>query len=353
MVDLPSGTFNVSYVQDMMLVRTPMRKVLLILFLVFMYLIPVSFWSRYLLQVLISFIIWIIAAQGLNVLTGLCGQISLGHAAFVGVGAYTAGILSTKAGLPFWVCLPLAGLASALCGVLFGLPSVRVKGFYLALSTMGAHFILLYVFLNWTSLTGGAEGMQMAAISLGHFSLDNSRRFFPFVFTICIVMTFIFTSIRRSSMGRAFIAVKDNDIAAESLGINSFKYKTIAFGIGCFYAGIAGYLMSYNLRFVSVDYFPFLDSLWYVGIIIIGGMGSVVGPIFGVVFVKGISEVMTLYVAPLIARVFPALGLQISASISLIFFALIIIVFIVFEPRGLAYRWHLFKNYYRLWPFPY
>jgi branched-chain amino acid transport system permease protein len=111
--------------------------------------------------------------------------------------------------------------------------------------------------------------------------------------------------------------------------------------------------MAYNFQFVSVDYFPFLDSLWYVGIIIIGGMGSVVGPIFGVVFIKGISEVMTLYVAPFIAKVFPALGMQISASISLIFFALIIIVFVVFEPRGLAYRWQVFKNYYRLWPFPY
>jgi branched-chain amino acid transport system permease protein len=111
--------------------------------------------------------------------------------------------------------------------------------------------------------------------------------------------------------------------------------------------------MAYNLRFVSVDYFPFMDSLWYVGIIIIGGMGGVAGPIFGVIFIKGISECMTLYVAPLIAHLFPSLGLQISASISLIFFALIIMVFVVFEPRGLAYRWNVFKNYYRLWPFPY
>ncbi len=123
--------------------------------------------------------------------------------------------------------------------------------------------------------------------------------------------------------------------------------------ISCFYAGIAGALMAYQFQFVSVDYFPFIDSLWYIGVIIIGGMGSVPGSIFGVIFVKGISEILTLYVAPLIAKVFPALGLQISSSISLIFFALIVIVFIVYDPRGLDYRWNVFKNYYRLWPFPY
>ena len=353
MIDVPSGIFFTRYSQDMRMIRTPLRMVLLVLLLLFLYVVPTLFASGALIQLLNIFIIWIIAAHGLNILTGLCGQISLGHAGFVGVGAYTAGILGTKLGLPFWVSIPCAGMSAALVGTIFGLPSVRIKGFYLALSTMAAQFILLYVFLHWHSMTGGSEGLFVDPISIAGFSLDSGARFYPFALTVCIIMTCIFINLRRGSICRAFIAIKDNDLASEAMAINISTYKILAFAIGCFFAGIAGALMAYQLQFVSVDFFPFLDSLWFVGVIIIGGMGSVLGPIFGVIFVKGISEILTFYVAPLIAKLFPVLGLQISSSITLIFFALIIMVFIVFEPRGLAYRWNIFKNYYRLWPFPY
>ena len=353
MYDLPGGTFFTNYAEEMRVVRTPLRMILLILFLIFMSVWPILFASSSMVQLFNIFIVWIIAGHGLNILTGLCGQVSLGHAAFVGVGSYTAAILSTRYGFPFWISLPCAGLSSALIGVLFGLPSIRVKGYYLALTSMAAHFILLYVFLHWESLTGGIKGLSCAPVKVGHFSLDTPYKFFPFALAFCVIMTSFFNNFKRSQIGRLFIAINNNDLAAEALGINISKYKLMAFGIGCFYAGIAGALLAYNFQFVSLDYFPFIDSFWYVGILIIGGIGSVLGPIFGVIFIRWISQLMNLHLAPLIAGLFPALGAQIASSISVIVFALIIMVFVVFEPRGLAYRWSVIKSYYRLWPFPY
>jgi len=353
MIDLPSGTFNLSYAQDMQFVRTTSRKVLLILFVFLIYIFPTMFGSRYLLHLLIVFCIWIIASHGLNILTGLCGQISLGHAGFFGIGAYSTGILANSFNLPFWITIPAAGFISSLVGIIFGLPSVRIKGFYLALTSMAAHFIFLYLGLHWESLTGGAHGLTIPYAAFGNFSMDTPQKFYPFALTFCIIMTYVYISFARTSLGRAFIATKNNDVAAKAIGVNIFVTKAKAFAIGCFYAGIAGAVWGHYVGFTNIDHYPFVDSLWYVGILIVGGMGSVVGPIFGVLFIKGLSELMTLYVAPILGQWFPSLGMQISASISLIFFALAIMFFVVYEPRGLNYRWNIFKTYYRLWPFPY
>ncbi len=220
MIDVPSGTFFTRYAEDMRVIRTPLRMVLLVLLLLFLYLVPTLFASPPLVQLLNVFIVWIIIAHGLNILIGLCGQISLGHAGFVGGGAYTVGILGTRFGIPFWLSIPCAGLSAALVGSIFGLPAVRIKGFYLALSTMAAQFILLYVFLHWHSMTGGSEGLFVDPISIGGFCLDSGRKFYPFALTFCIVMTCIFNNLKRGSICRAFIAIKDDDLASEAMAIN-------------------------------------------------------------------------------------------------------------------------------------
>ena len=353
MYDLPAGVYSVKYYQDTLVARTWTRKVLLLLFLAFIFIIPPLIGNNHLTNVLINILIWIIAAQGLNLLTGFCGQIYIGHMAFVGVGAYASAYLTTKMGVPFILAVPLSGLIAAVVGVLFGLPSLRVKGLYLALSTLAAQFILAYVFLRWRSVTGGSNGTEVGEAQFFGYIIETKTQFYYMILTVCILMMALALNLMRSDLGRSFIAVRDNDIAAEAIGINVYLCKLTAFGIGCFYAGVAGSVWAHYMTFVNVDYFNFMDSLWFVGIIIIGGLGSFVGPIFGVLFVKGLSEILDTFLAPAVAKAFPALGIQISASISLIFFALCIILFLRFEPRGLAHSWTNFRDYYRLWPFPY
>ena len=351
MYNVPAGVFNVNLRQDTLVMRTKTRKVLWLLFLLFIYIVPPVFGSNYLMSILISFLVWIIAAQGLNILTGYCGQISIGHMAFVGVGSYAAVFLSERLGLPFWVAVPGSGLIAAFVGIIFGLSSLRVKGLYLAISTIAAQFILNYIFLHWRSVTGGSNGVNVLPPQLFGVVMESKVQFYYIILTVCVIMMALALNIMRSDLGRSFIAVRDNDISAEAIGINVFLCKLTAFSIGCFYAGVAGALWAHYMTFVNVDYFSFMDSLWFVGIIIIGGLGSFVGPIMGVIFVKGLSEILDNFLAPVIANVIPALGQQLSASISIIFFALCIIFFLRFEPRGLAHAWTNFRDYYRYWPF--
>ena len=353
MYDFPAGVFNIQYHQDTLVMRTRMRRALFLLFLLFIYIVPPLLGSNYILNVLLNMLIWIIAAQGLNLLTGFCGQISIGHMAFVGVGAYASAYLTTKVGLPFGLALIASGFIAAFVGLIFGLPSLRVKGLYLALSTLAAQFILTYIFLRWRGVTGGSNGVDVEPAQFFGYLLETKTHSYYLTLTICLLMMALALNLMRSDLGRSFIAVRDNDIAAEAIGVNVYLYKLTAFAIGCFYAGVAGSIWAHYMTFVNVDYFSFMDCLWFVGIIIIGGLGSFIGPIFGVLFVKGLSEFLDFFLAPAIARTFPALGLQISSSLSIIFFALCIIIFLRFEPRGLAHSWTNFRDYYRLWPFPY
>jgi branched-chain amino acid transport system permease protein len=353
MYDLPAGVFTESYREETVVARTKSRKVLLLLFLFFIYIVPPLIGNDYLLNVMINIIIWIIAAQGLNLLTGFCGQISIGHMAFVGIGAYASAYLTSKLGFPFWTGLFCSGIIAGFIGLLFGLPSLRVKGLYLALSTLAAQFIISYLFLQWRSVTGGPNGIEVVPAQFFGYVIETKAQSYYLTLTVCVLMMALVLNLMRSDLGRCFIAVRDNDIAAEAIGINVYLCKLTAFVIGCFYAGVAGSIWAHYMTFVNVDYFNLMDSLWYLGILIIGGLGSFVGPILGVIFIKGLNEILTVFIAPAVARAFPALELQIPASISIIFFAVCIIIFLRFEPRGLAHSWTNFRDYYRLWPFPY
>jgi len=343
---LPSGTFNQSYAQDMAIFRTKTQWVMLFAFLALLFTSPLFFSDRMLtLMTIIG--ITVIAVHGLNILTGYCGQISLGHAGFMAVGGYTSGLLCAKLGWSFWAALPCAALAAGLVGLIFGLPSLRIKGFYLIMATIAAHFIIIWVILQLYSVTGGIYGMAAPRPEIAGFVLKSKASYFYLVMIIACLATFLARNLLRTRVGRAFIAIRDNDLAAEVMGINIWAYKLLAFFIGCVFAGIAGSLLVHYYAWASVDQFPFMNSVWYLGMLIVGGMGSTAGAIFGAVSLKLLDELVTI-VGPILSVI---VAPQAAASLSLIMRGLVIIVFLIFEPRGLHHRWEMVKAYYRLWPF--
>jgi branched-chain amino acid transport system permease protein len=351
-INRPCGTFDRTYFQTKELYRTPLRKVLLALLIVGMYLLPLLT-GDYGISILTLICAFTIGMLGLQIITGYCGQISIGHAAFMGVGMYTVGILQRHFGISFWVCLPLAGLVPMFIGMMFGLPALRMKGLYLAFATLAAHFVIVYVISNWRSVTNGTDGMWMKRPDV-LFGIDfkSDRNYYLLVLTITIIMTYLATNLARTKLGRSFVAVRDNDIAAEVMGINIAYTKIMAFGIGCFFAGIAGALGGAYYEYVNVEWFGLDDSIWYLGFLVVGGFGSIFGAIAGATVWKVMDEFSTL-VTPITETLLGGAAFYASAAFSLIFYSLIIIVFLVFEPRGIAHRWEIVKRSYRLHPFPY
>lgn len=348
---LPSGIYNVEYAKDMAIARTRLQWFLTVLSLAIILTIPLFISSNYVLSIINTTGITLIAVLGLNILIGYAGQISLGQAAFMAVGAYTSAVLSTKLGFPFWVALPCAGIMGGIVGVLFALPSARIKGFYLAMVTFAAQFIIPYIVIILPSLTGGYLGMSAPAPQLGDIVIKDHQSWFYLIMVVTIIMTFFAKNVARTRAGRAFIAIRDNDLAAEVMGVNLLGYKLLAFFICCFYAGIAGALWGHYIRFVHVDQFSLMDSIWYVGMVIVGGMGSTLGPILGTVFMKVLGE-LALHGGRLLTPILPVSESAAGAWGSLVY-GLVIVLFLIFEPRGLSHRWEIFKNYYRVWPFAY
>jgi branched-chain amino acid transport system permease protein len=349
-MDLPAGTRNYTYAEDMAIFRTKTHWVLLGVLMLLLFTMPI-YWSDW-LSVANRIGITIIAVTGLNILTGYCGQLSIGHAGFIAVGAYTSAILTQRFEVPFLVTLLCAGITSGAIGILFGIPSLRVKGFYLAISTIAAQFIILWVIQHWTAVTGGFSGMEVAPASIGGFVFSSQASQFYLILVVTIIAIYAAKNIVRTRVGRAFIAVRDNDLAAEVMGINLFRYKLIAFFIGCFFAGIAGSLLAHTSLSISGDYFPFMDSVLFIGMIIIGGLGTTLGPILGVIFIR-LLDVLVTELSPALQNAFPHLPPGFTSGIAPLLFGLAIILFLIFEPRGLAHRWQLFKASYRLWPFSY
>lgn len=289
----------------------------------------------------------VISVYGLNILTGYCGQISIGHVGFMAVGAYVSAILTAKLGWSFFAALPCAALAAGLAGLLFGLPSLKIRGFYLIMATIAAHFIIVWVVLHLRELTGGPDGMAVPKPQLGSFVFNSKESYYYLVFGVVCLATYAAVNIGRTRAGRAFVAIRDNDLAAEVMGINLWSYKLQAFFIGCVYAGVAGALLVHYFGFASIDQFPFIDSVWYLGMLIVGGMGSISGAILGAISLKLLDEFVTA-VGPVLSAVVAA---QAAASLALISRGLIIILFLIYEPRGLEHRWEIVKAYFRLWPF--
>jgi branched-chain amino acid transport system permease protein len=294
--------------------------------------------------------ITIIAVQGLYLLTGLTGQISLGQAAFMLAGGYVSALLVSRLGWSFVVTLPLAALSAGAIGLLFGLPSLRVKGFYLAMSTLAAQFIIPWLTRHaFPEILGGAQGITVPAPVLLGIEFNTPGRYLLLTLSVLIPSTILVYNASRSRLGRVFVAVRDNDLAAELLGVNLFKYKLQAFFLAAALAGAAGVLSAHSLRHINSETFNLSDSVFLLGMLVVGGLGSNLGPIFGAIVVEGLTELATLF-GPFIVTVFPAAagGLQ---ALRPLFFGTTLMLFLIFEPRGLAHRWWISKAAWRLRPF--
>ena len=349
---LPCGTRNFSYAADMAIFRTKTHWALLLTGLVLLFTAPL-YLSYYWLGVVNLIGITIIAATGLNLLTGYCGQLSVGHAGFIAVGAYTSAVLTAKVHLPFLISLPAAGLLAGGIGIIFGVASLRVKGFYLAISTIAAQIIILWVINHLDNVTGGFMGLQVPKAQIFGFVFNTPQKLFFLIMVVTVAVVFFAKNLARTRMGRAFVAIRDNDLAAEVMGINLFRYKLIAFFLGCFLAGIAGSLTAHWITFVSTEQFSITESILYVGMIIIGGAGTTLGPIFGAIIIRLLQQGVT-YISPVLEQTFSGhLPSGFTAGLGPFLFGIVIVLFLIIEPRGLAHRWNLFKASYRLWPFSY
>ena len=344
---LPCGTFNSRPDEDMAILRTKTQWVMVAVGIIFFFLIAYALPMDWLVW-LIMVGIYLVAVLGLHILTGLCGQFSMGHAAFMLVGAYTAALLGSKAGFPAWATLPFAGLFAGIAGLIFGAPALRIKGFYLVMSTMAAGFIIDWITRQW-SFTGGVYGTSVPDIVIGGKAIGYLG-FWWLTLTIAIIMIYLAKNIQRTATGRKFIAIRDNDLAAEVMGINLFRTKMLAFFIGCFFAGVAGWLWAHFMGHITPLQFDFKLSLLFLGMVIVGGMGSTAGAVFGV-FILRLMEKLVDYISPALQSAFPGIAVNIFPAMSLIVFALVVMVFIMVEPRGAYHRFTRFKTYYRLHPF--
>ena len=343
------GDFRTSYQSDMAVFDSDLSRWLLAAFFVALLAFP-SVATSYWLDVATRVGIATIAALGLNLLTGFTGQISLGNAAFLSVGAYTTAWLSNQ-GVPFIAAMYLSGLVSALVGMVFGIPSLRLKGLYLAIATLAAHFIIAFVVTHWDAVTGGVNGTSVEPARIGSFVFDSDRRLYYIVLAAAAFHLWFAKNLFRTRMGKAFIAVRDHDISAEVMGVNVFKYKLYAFAISSFFVGVAGSLLAYQARIISPENFPLSVAIDQLGMIIIGGLGSVLGSIFGAAFITLLPELLRIGTSALSGQL-PTL-VQIFAALKLGVFGLTIVLFLIFEPDGMAARWHRIKAYWKLYPFSY
>ncbi len=367
---LPCGTYFESYAEDQKWWRTPFIKGKMILLLILLIAFPFLVDPQW-LSIAYTINYYILAALGVQLLIGYCGQITLGHAAFVAVGAYTSAYMVlfvpwpqsfVDAGVAYPLSMICAGITAGLWSVLFGLPSARVKGFYLIMTTMAAQWITVpLIITQYVSQIGGrgqSFSLPPGTLKLGPWPIESDTEIYYFSVALVVLCLLAMGNILRSKIGRAWVAIRDNDIAAETMGVNIVLYKLLAFFAAGFFAGIAGSFYISALFFVSPEHYEWFYSLLWVGIILIGGVGNIQGLVFGSAFVVMVFkalEIMVLGVSDFVMESYPSLG---WITTKLIFFkesafGLAIIFFLIYEPNGLSYRYWQLKNYFNLWPFSY
>lgn len=306
--------------------------------------------SAYQISILNEMCIAVIGAVGLNLLIGFTGQISLGHAAFLAIGAYSTALLTGLFQVPFVVSLPLSGLIAAILGMIVGIPALRLKGLYLALGTLAFGFIVEYVIFHW-DVTRGDLGMSVKHIQFGSYALRTEVQYFYFLAAMSALGVLCGKNIVRSKIGRSFKAIRDRDIAAEAMGIPLAKYKIMAFGLSSFYAGLAGCLFAHYQRWIVPGSFDISVSIAFIAMIVLGGMGTILGSVLGAVFITGIPHVIV-YVTDSLKDSYPSLtGLIVDFKLGI--FSLIVVLALLFEPYGLVGIYRRIKTYWVTWPFRY
>jgi branched-chain amino acid transport system permease protein len=276
--------------------------------------------GKYSIFLLSLLAIYALVSLGLNLLMGYTGQIACGHAGFLAIGAYITAIVSANLEwLPCPITLLLAGTISGLVGFLLGIPILRLKGFYIAMATLAFGVVISEIILQWSSVTGGDDGFSVPTARIGSFVFDSDLKLFYLIIPVTIVMTLLARNLVNGYIGRAFIALRESEIAAQTIGVDLAKYKTIAFAISAFYTGIAGGLFAYLITFLSPDAFTIELSIDFIAMIVIGGMGSILGSIIGAVILTGMQQVLA--------------GLM---DLQILIFGLSLIIFMIFMPRGIV-----------------
>jgi branched-chain amino acid transport system permease protein len=282
--------------------------------------LPLVVKSEYLLNVAVLAGIYVILTLGLNITNGWTGLMSFGYAAFYGIGAYTAGILATRYAVPFWLTFPLAGLVAGVFGVAIALPTLRLKGIFLALITIGFQEIVFLVTLNWVSLTRGPMGIPgIPPPSIGGYSFVSNRDYFYLILALNILIIFIVARVMDSRVGRAFIAIREDEVAAQSVGIPIFRTRILSFVISTVMAGVAGAFFAHHARFISADSFRLDETFLILTMLIVGGMGTLVGPVIGAVFLVILPEASRFLV-----------------QFRELVYGVILIAVILFRPEGIA-----------------
>ena len=300
--------------------------------------------DEYWLAQLTFVLIYGIVGLGLMLLSGYTGLFSIGHAAFLGVGAYTEAVLVNH-GVPFPVALVAATVLSALVGVVIGLPALRVKGIYLGIATIATAFIVQEVLARWESVTGGNAGITVKKPAMFGWTLDTPTGFYFLCFVLAVASTLALLNLLRSPTGRAFVAIRDSEISAQSMGIHLARYKTLSFSISAALAGLGGALYAHKLTFISPDQFDILQSVDLLLMVVIGGLGSVHGAFLGAAFLISMPQVIALSKGYLPDAIGQAPGLQ------GVVYGAVLIAFVLFEPLGIYGRWLKVRTYLELFPF--
>jgi len=300
--------------------------------------------------------IHVIVAIGLNLLVGYAGQISLGHAGFFALGAYGTVLLMLKLNLPFYVALPLAGLGTAVFGFLLGLPALRLEGPYLAIATLGFGLTITQIIGRW-DFFGGRQGLHAPVPSVGPLALKTDFDLYWLIVPITVFLAMAARNLTKTKVGRAFIAIRDSDVAAQTMGVNLTFYKTLAFAISAFYTGVAGGLFAFSLRFIEPQIFNLMLSILFLAMVVVGGLGSIFGSVAGGILVAFLNiKLATVQNLPLFGPILVHLSetwFSISGlpNIQFIVYGLIMFLIIVFEPLGLFGFWIRTKIYWKSYPF--
>jgi branched-chain amino acid transport system permease protein len=344
-----SGYFRTGYGQDLALVQTRAERVSLAILLLILAGFPFVA-SPFALDLACQVFLASVGALSLMLLTGYAGQISLGHAGLIAAGAFTTGILAREIHAPFWITLPASAVTGIVLGFVFGLPSLRLRGLYLAVSTLALHFVVIYLGGEYETKRGFSTGIIVDPPSLLGFRLSGGRFWYFVLLAAAAISLLICINLLRSRSGRAFRAVHARETVAEALGISIAGYKLLAFVISSAMTSVAGCLFAYYRGFVSIEAFDLFLSIQYVAMIIIGGMGSLLGALLGAAFVT-----LFPYAIEALLHLLPnadKLAGDIFA-VNYASFGVVMILFLVFEPLGLVGIWHRLQNYFLLWPFKY
>ncbi len=342
-----SGYFRTGYEQDLALIGTRLERRSLGAFVIALLAFPLIA-SPFQLDLACQVFLACVGSLSLMLLTGYAGQISLGHAGLIAAGAFTVGILFRETNAPFWITLPAAALVGALLGIIFGLPSLRLRGLYLAVSTLALHFVVIYLGGEYESQRGFSTGIVIDPPKLASVSISDGRAWYFILLAAAAATLLVCLNLLRARTGRAWRAIRAHETVAEALGIGIAGYKLLAFVISSAVTAVAGALFAYYRGFVSVEAFSLFLTIQYLAMVIIGGMGSLLGALLGATFV-------TIFPYIIETGLLALPGAQRYASllfaVNYAAFGLVMILFLIFEPLGLVGIWRRIQSYFLLWPF--